>query len=93
MTYDFEYKISIKTEGKILRPLESQSSKDLASKVQKIPMNLQPHPTLSTHSRGEKSLWSRTNTPLQKGMRKDTKRKSLSAKKNLFNVKKWKTEA
>lgn len=76
MMYDFEHKISIKTEGKILRPIESESSKYLTSKVQKIPMNLQPHPTLATHSKGEKSLWSTTNTPSQKEMRKNTKRKS-----------------
>lgn len=92
MIYNFEHKISIKTEGKILRALESESSKDLTSKVQKIPMNLQPYPTLAIYSKGEKSLWRRTNTPSQKGMRKDTKRKSCSAKKNLFNVKKCKTE-
>lgn len=53
MIYDFEHKIAIKTEGKILRPVESESSKYLTSKVQKIPMNLHPHPTLASHSKGE----------------------------------------
>lgn len=76
MIYDFEHKISIQTESTILTPLESECSKDLTSRVQKILMNLHPHPTLATHSKGEKSLWSGTNTPSQKGMRKDTKRKS-----------------
>lgn len=88
MIYDFEHKISIKTESKLLRPLESECSKDLTSKVQKIPTPIcTPVLSLTTHSKGKKSLWSKTDTPSQKGRRKDTKRKSYSAKKNSFNVK------
>lgn len=83
MVYDFEHKISIKTEGKILRPIESESSKDLTSKVQKIPMNLQPHPTLPTHSKWE-ILWSRTNTPSQKKDEKRHQKKELISKEKLI---------